>query len=409
VAPPGVAKGPPGVELDASGSGYESCSTVYLFFDSTRIGSAPPDSTGAVKMDNLSVPGDAPLGRRQVSTSCNASGRPRLQTTAFLVTEAATHRTAFATSVPEPDQVPNSLVALTDSALVTVGLIFVIAFPSHLFNATLEEHYDEVRAWFGLHEMRREPPGRMRQLLTAGLFVALGGVLYSALTPDFGLNRSTVIFAAAMVCTLAVLTTIFRLPVLVWALRRHEESALRVPLGVFAVAGACVLFSRLIGFQPGYIYGLFVGYAFQRDIGKATEGRFTAVSGAVLLAVSLSAWLARLPVATAAAQPGASALAVFAEAFLAGVFVAGLETLVFGLIPLAFLDGDKLVTWSRAAWLVLFGGGLFLFVHVLLRPGSGYVGHTANGSLAVVIALFVAFGLISIAFWAYFRFRTAER
>jgi hypothetical protein len=59
-------------------------------------------------------------------------------------------------------------------------------------------------------------------------------------------------------------------------------------------------------------------------------------------------------------------------------------------------------------WVALFGVALFVLVHVLLSPGSGYVGKTDDtGLLPVVIGLYIGFGAFSIVFWAYFRYRPA--
>jgi len=44
-------------------------------------------------------------------------------------------------------------------------------------------------------------------------------------------------------------------------------------------------------------------------------------------------------------------------------------------------------------------------VHLLLRPGSGYVGSTSGDVSIGVVTLFVGFGLGSVLLWAYFRFR----
>jgi quinol-cytochrome oxidoreductase complex cytochrome b subunit len=95
---------------------------------------------------------------------------------------------------------------------------------------------------------------------------------------------------------------------------------------------------------------------------------------------------------------------VAADACLAAVFVAALETLVFSLIPLRFLDGANVTAWSRRAWIMLFAGAVFAFVHILLTSN----GHPHQASPEwVTLALFVGFGLFSIGFWAYFRYRPA--
>ena len=48
---------------------------------------------------------------------------------------------------------------------------------------------------------------------------------------------------------------------------------------------------------------------------------------------------------------------------------------------------------------------LFAFVHILLRPGTGYVSDTTVSTPLVAFALFAAFAAFSFGFWGYFRFR----
>ena len=83
----------------------------------------------------------------------------------------------------------------------------------------------------------------------------------------------------------------------------------------------------------------------------------------------------------------------------------GIEATVIGLLPIRFLDGHKLFTWNRVLWGVLFVVGAFGMIHLLLRPGGGYFNHSGNTPMFTVIVLFVAFGVVSISFWAYFRYR----
>jgi hypothetical protein len=112
-------------------------------------------------------------------------------------------------------------------------------------------------------------------------------------------------------------------------------------------------------------------------------------------------------VSSAARSAHPNVLVLILEAALGGIFLFGLESLLVDLIPMRFLDGSRIKAWSRVAWLCLFAFGLFVCVHVLLVPGSGYVGVSDNFKLKVVVAaLYVIFGLISIGFWAYFRYRT---
>jgi Kef-type K+ transport system membrane component KefB len=86
--------------------------------------------------------------------------------------------------------------------------------------------------------------------------------------------------------------------------------------------------------------------------------------------------------------------------------VGGLEALLFELVPLRFLRGEAVFAWNRLVWGFLFVGAAFLFAHILLNPANGYFGSTRNSPLFAAIVLFVGFGAVSVAFWAYFRFRS---
>ena len=122
--------------------------------------------------------------------------------------------------------------------------------------------------------------------------------------------------------------------------------------------------------------------------------------------LSIGAWVARAPVSAAAAGDDPGIWLVALEACLASISILGIETVVICLIPLRFVEGSKVAAWSRTAWALVFGLAAFGFVHILLRPDSGYVA-SASSRLTVVV-LFVAFGVASIGFWAYFRFRPAR-
>jgi hypothetical protein len=106
------------------------------------------------------------------------------------------------------------------------------------------------------------------------------------------------------------------------------------------------------------------------------------------------------------AKDDPSAALLILDSVLAATFVAGIEGVVFGMIPIRFLAGSKLFAWSRAMWAALFGVGAFLFLHVLLDPESEYLADPNSVPTTTILAFFAAFGLISVLFWAYFRFRT---
>ena len=122
-----------------------------------------------------------------------------------------------------------------------------------------------------------------------------------------------------------------------------------------------------------------------------------------MLAISLSAWLL-LPLVDRNfnAQPF---LDVLLSTALATIFVAGLEGLLFELVPLRFLRGEVVFAWRRSVWAILFLVAAFLFAWIMLQPQVGYLGSTRASPLIPALILFCTFGLFSVAFWGYFRFR----
>jgi hypothetical protein len=175
--------------------------------------------------------------------------------------------------------------------------------------------------------------------------------------------------------------------------------------GSVVISIVMVLLSRLLHFQPGYFYGALAGLAFRSALSEGVQGKMTAANWVFSLVVSVGAFFVRAPVAAAASRPGASVWWIGLEVCLSLIFLWGVEGLAVAMLPMRFLDGRKVYRWNKAAWAALFFLGIFATVHVLLRPGSGYVGSTSGHVTIGVMTLFVAFGLLSVGLWAFFRFR----
>ena len=186
--------------------------------------------------------------------------------------------------------------------------------------------------------------------------------------------------------------------------RRFGDAAhrLRVFPAALIVAGVCVLVSRLAHFQPGYLYGLIGGFAFVRELDTRDEGRQTLTTTLALLTVAVGTWAAWTPLNNAVERGDASLGLTLADAALAAVFIAGVEGLLFGLLPLRFLSGEKLLRWSKPLWLAAYTLVVFVFLSIVVRPDGGPV---TDSSTVTVIILFVVFAVASATFWAYFRYR----
>ena len=406
VNPDGEQTGPPGVGLDVSGGGYFDCERVYFFFDGVRIGSDTPDAGGAVGAGRLSVPGNAKPGEHRVTSSCNPSGEVVRASSTFLVTAADVHRTAFVTSLAHPDQISLELQRVMASAAVAGLIILLFAFPSKLFNASVEENYDEIRGWLHMPGRAVETASSLGRAVTFVVMNLLAAIVLGFLDPDFGPDINGLVTVVGFFASFLVMSAGFSLPADIGIYRRTGKwGKLNFLPGTLIVSVVMVALSRVMDFQPGYFYGAIAGLAFAVTLNAKEQGRLTAANWTWALLLSLAAWFARIPVAEAAAQPDASVWWIGLEAGLVITFLWGVESLVVAMLPMRFLDGPKVRAWSRTAWLVLLFVGILCVVHVLLAPTAGYVGHTTGEVTVGVIVIFLIFGAVSVGMWAYFRYR----
>jgi hypothetical protein len=168
-----------------------------------------------------------------------------------------------------------------------------------------------------------------------------------------------------------------------------------------------VVVSRAADLQPGYLYGIVLGIVFGSKDAPRDEGREQAAGAAWTLAVAIAAWLLLGWLRSTSPDPS-DFVGIAAQTALAAVMVAGIEAVALGMVPFRFLPGAAVYRWSRVAWAALFGIGVFAFVHVLIGPNLGYLSELSVAGLVAAAAAFVAFGIISLAVWGYFRFRPSR-
>ena len=323
---------------------------------------------------------------------------------------------SLGSSLPTPSALSSAPLSVLVNALITLALILLVTFPSHLFNRTYDENHETIRRWwetrFSWIGRRQVPTPHLSAPLRSGLTYAavlcVGGVLAALLDPRFGINlRSLALFFGAILALLAG-TTVAAVAAGVYrgARQRARGWQLRALPSGLIIAGVCVLISRLTNFQPGYLYGIIGGVTFAGHLSRREEGHTVAIASVSTLAISVVAWLVWVPVSMAAsADPTAFGWALL-EDFLAAVFVSGMVGLLIGLVPLRFLPGEKLAQWHWGAWAVVFGLASLAVIEVMLRPESAGA-RVATVPFWTTVGLFLGFGLASVTFWAYFRVRNA--
>jgi hypothetical protein len=239
-----------------------------------------------------------------------------------------------------------------------------------------------------------------------GLFLAVSALVYGSLDPTFGLSLQSLATFLGLLIALSLLVLAFTIPK--WLSARGHGVALmtRALPGTIVVAIACVLVSRVAAFQPGYVYGLVLAYVFSREIPGRSRGRAEAIAALSMLLAAFVAWLILVPLRGSEAPAGeVDIIRTVLETACVFIVVAGIEGAVFAMMPLRFLPGEKVYAWDRRVWALVLAIGTFGFCHVLLDPRSGYLADQTRTSFVTVLALLIVFGVGSVAFWAWFRYR----
>ena len=246
------------------------------------------------------------------------------------------------------------------------------------------------------HDVWRTPLGILG-------FVVLSAILYAFLDPTFGFSLTSLATVLGLAIGLLVILVAYGTP-LVFFSRSHKIGLdVRALPATLAIAVICVLVSRLTGFQPGYLYGLIIGFYFARHVTSEIEGKAEAAAAGSSLVAAFVAWI--LLAFLRGSGPTDEFTSSLLQAAIVTVVVAGLENAVFAMLPLRFMPGGAVFEWNRIVWGVLMGLGILGFAHVLLNPTSGYMADTTRTSFFTMIVLLLGFGLASVLFWAWFRFR----
>ncbi len=318
----------------------------------------------------------------------------------------------LANSIPSPTEAIKTMSVKTagQNAGIALLLLILVALPATLFNSTLKEHHKTLASSRGF--IRRavdRVEGWLEGLHTGALLVlfsVVGSALYALVDPTFGLNRSSFAEIAGYVGAILITTCTTELARGAYVKRRfHKIGDLRAfPLGV-AIALILVLFSRLSHFEPGYVFGVFAAIVFRVEPTKIEDGKSVALASTWLMAVSALSWLIWIPVKGAVISGNHSVGMLILDSLLSTVWVCGLQSLLFGLIPMKYLDGDTVWHWSKSTWIVLYLIVMFVFVQFVMHPSAAGFGGNQHASMFSMLYLFLGFTVVAAGFWGYFRLK----
>jgi len=321
-------------------------------------------------------------------------------------------RPSMSSTLARPEDVSLTLPALGRSLLLTALLLVLVGFPAERVNVTLERHRDRIEAWWRWRAgaLRRAVPATARGLLRSPtrrlaamlMAAAAAAVLVNDHPPAAPLALPLFLLAAAV--AFGVTAIALEVPAEAHLRRAVRGHALLDAMpAALATAVACTLASRLLGFEPGYVYGLVAGYAVLQQRPKVPREEARAIRYGVvgLVVVSLLAWVAwgQLAGTRETESPARYVL----DVLLAAVFLSGIEGLLFQLTPVRDFDGRVLLRAGWRSWAAVYAVPLFLFVHVVLPARAEGQADGLPPVQIEALALFVAFAAGSYAFAAWFH------
>lgn len=313
-------------------------------------------------------------------------------------------------SVPTLHQVDFSAEHVAGNAILALILILLVELPAHIFNSTLKEHHPEIVRMTRRVRQQLDRAEAWLSRLPSGavlvVFAVLGALVYGFIEPHFGFNRASFALLIGLVGTMGVLTATHELARGVYLDRKFHRPGRLVAFPVaLLTAVVLVVISRLAHFQPGYVFGVLAGLAFAVKPTERQDGRSCAVASLWMLAVAVTAWLVWVPVQDLVVDGHTSFGLLVIDALLSTTWAFGIQSVLFSLLPMRFMDGELVLAWSRLGWVAIYGFSMFVFVQMIMHPQTSRYGGHIDASLASMLLLFLAYAGAAVTFWLYFRLR----
>ena len=331
---------------------------------------------------------------------------------------------AFAATVPDPAHLILDPAVLATNAVLAMVFVLLFGLTAEILNGTLDEHRKIIEAWTDDVVKRRfrflrplaradawvdglAARGRGGAFAHGVVVLALLGVVYGFLSNGFGFNKGGLVLVLSMMAGLAVILYLNYGGKALLIGRLHRTPATVRAYGTAIVLGAvCVVASSWLNFHPGIVYGFVATTVVLAplELTKREEARIVLAPAAAVLAASLIAW-ALLGLLRAATGDTDAFLPALAQTILGIVFIGGLESLLFGLLPIRFVDGAKVMGWSRRVWAAAYVVVVFLWWQLLFNRDEAYVDAFRQTGVVAVFAMLGFFMATTGAVWGYFRWR----
>ena len=97
-------------------------------------------------------------------------------------------------------------------------------------------------------------------------FIFLSALLYAFLDPTFGLSLTSLATFLGLALGLFIVMVAYGLPLVLFSRTHSISLTVRALPATLFIAVVCVVISRVVSFQPGYVYGLVIGFFFAHSI-----------------------------------------------------------------------------------------------------------------------------------------------
>jgi len=321
----------------------------------------------------------------------------------------------LAQSIPSPTEAMHSFGKTAgQNSILTFLLIFLIGLPSLIFNSTLKEHHGNIASTHGaIRRFIDRIEAWLAKLHTAallGFFAVIGSLLYAVVDPTFGFNLSSLAEIVGYVGAIILSTGVTEIARGVYVHRKFKKIGdLRAfPLGI-VMAAAFDVFSRVAHFEPGFVFGILAAMVFRVEPTGEEDGRSIALSSIWLMGVSTVCWIVWIPVKDAVIGGNHNFLVLCVDALLSFIWICGLQSLFFGLIPVKSMDGDTVFKWSKITWALIYLIVTFVFVQFIIHPSAAGYGGNSHTSLIPLLSMFFAATVAAAVFWTYTHFKFGNR
>ncbi|MCH1881958.1 hypothetical protein [Agrococcus sp. ARC_14] len=300
---------------------------------------------------------------------------------------------------------PVTVASVASTAGTALVLAALVAIPNRLVDLTTGTLADRARRRPGGGTGSLSPAERIRRLLrrierslhpVAGIAIGLiaAGALTALIDPRAGATLGTLRLAASATLGYAI-EGLLCLVAVAWMLRRDGANVgVRFrPVSLLIVLGAIVV-TRVVGFEPGFVFGVVVALVFLRPSPKH-ERLGALIELGYLAAIGIVAWLVYSAIQSSAAPTGPLGLLVVET--LAGLTIGCLMALPLLLSPVGELPGTAIWQRSRLLWVAAFAVSMALVVWVVMPfPAAWDAVHTPVIAWVVLLA---AYTLGAAALW----------